>query len=434
MKSQITTAYILDTRRKKLDKTYPVKLRVTYQRKARFFGLQWKDKTPISMTKAQFKLMNDSHSRGTARDNRQHIESEENRAQKIIDSLQPFTFEAFERKFFDKNEAGDVLGMYRKIIADKRAAGRIGTAVTYECSLSSIIRFLYPEIGKLKKEERVAKEATLTLPFEQLTVAKLNEYKAHMSKQGISDASQGIYLRCLRAVFADAVKQGIVKGHYYPFGKDKIEIPQGSKRLIALTKDELKKIYNATVNDKDEIEGYCRDMFILSYSINGANLKDILRLKYSDIDRNIVTFIRSKTEHTRKKSKAVISCVLTPEALTIIERWGIKPIRPGNRIFDVLPDGITPEQEYKRTQNFIRLVNKYVQRIANRCEINKNVTTYTARHSYASTAIIEGLPVAYISQDLGHADLNTTMFYIERLETEEIKQARGRMSLTDASQ
>lgn len=88
-----------------------------------------------------------------------------------------------------------------------------------------------------------------------------------------------------------------------------------------------------------------RDMFMFSYFGSGINMKDILRLKYSNIDGEYIRFIRAKTHRTNRSNSTSISFHLTEELADIINRLGNRNKKPDSFIFPVLSDGISPHKE-----------------------------------------------------------------------------------------
>ena len=146
------------------------------------------------------------------------------------------------------------------------------------------------------------------------------------------------------------------------------------------------------------------------------NVKDIARLRYRHIEGSKLTFIRAKTQHTTRTNQKPIVVILTDEAQEIIERWGTEPVRPDAYVFGLLAERLDPEAERKAIKQITKQINKYVGRIAEAVGIEAHVTTYTARHSYATVLKRSGAPVEFISESLGHADIRTTENYLDSFE------------------
>jgi integrase len=212
----------------------------------------------------------------------------------------------------------------------------------------------------------------------------------------------------------------MIKEAQYPFGKGKYEIPIGNGRKMALTLQQIKQIISFT--DGTEATEHYRNLWFFSYLCNGINVNDLLKLKFSNIDNDEIHFYRSKTLHTSKEKKE-IDALLTSEMKQIIERWGNPDKSPDNYIFPFLVGYNTPMEQKKRIQDVTRRINKHLKIIGDRLEI-PSISTYTARHSYASVLKRSGANIAYISESLGHSNLKTTENYLASFEKEErIKNA-----------
>jgi len=118
------------------------------------------------------------------------------------------------------------------------------------------------------------------------------------------------------------------------------------------------------------------------------------------------------------KEKKEIEVLFTPEMGKIIERWGNPDKNPDNYLFPFLSENETPLEQKKRIQDITRRINKRMKKIGEKLGIS-GISTYTARHSYATVLKRSGANIAYISESLGHADLKTTENYLASFEREE---------------
>jgi integrase len=103
----------------------------------------------------------------------------------------------------------------------------------------------------------------------------------------------------------------------------------------------------------------------------------------------------------------------------ILDRWGNKPAYPDQYVFPILERGLTPEQEYFKIQWVTCQINKYIRVIAEKVGIKNKVTSYTARHSFATVLKRSGASIEFISESLGHSNLQTTENYLADFEIEE---------------
>lgn len=399
----ITTTILLDTRNKKKDYTYPVKLRVTYKRDQRYY------KTNYSFTKQDFEKISGDKPRGNYKDISIDLNQIETKAREVIKELPAFSFEAFDLIFrTKKDERNNVFYGFEKNIERLLSEGRLGTADSYKYSQNSIKGFI-------KKEK---------LLYTDVTPKFLDNYQRWMLDKGKSVTTIGFYLRCLRAIFNEAINTpGLVGKECYPFGKRKFEIPNGQNIKKAITLDEIKKIF-----DYESVEGSseqrAKDFWIFSYLCNGVNIKDIALLKYKNIDFNNekITFFRAKTERTTIVNIKPIVIVLLPEIKLIIDRWGNQPQYPDNYIFPILKSDYSIEQQYARIKQTVKDINKYIDRIAKVSGITKKITTYTARHSFSTILKRSGASLEFISESLGHSDIRTTESYLDSFEDDMKKE------------
>jgi len=212
----------------------------------------------------------------------------------------------------------------------------------------------------------------------------------------------------------------MVKREAYPFGKRKYAIPNSRNIKKALTKEEIKKIYDYDLPEGSDDQKW-RDLWIFSYLCNGINVKDIAKLKFIDIGEESITFIRSKTESTtRKKLKPVVASLSDP-IKAIINRWGNRRIKPDNYVFTFLQNGMTPMEEYKSIYNTNRTMNKHMKKIGREIGIIKNITSLTARHSFATILKKADAPIPFISEKLGHSSIPTTENYLDTFDMETTK-------------
>ena len=394
----ITTSVILDTRRAKQDGTFPVKIRVTHQRKQKYYAIG------LSLSEEDFEKVQSSKPRGEHKEQKIILNALEQRAIEVIKKLPDFSFEAFEKRFLEQKETGqDVFSFYERYIKKLRKEGRAGTASSYQTSLNSLKSF-HPK----------------KLPFGKANSDFLTAYEQWMLAKGKSATTVGIYIRPLRTLFNQALEEGIILKQDYPFGKRKYQIPAGRNIKKSLTLDDIQKIFS--YKPTTESEARSRDLWLFSYLCNGINVKDIARLRYRNIEADKIIFIRAKTERTAKKNLKPVVAILTPEAKEIIQRWGSRPESPENFVFGILTDGITPDRELRLVQQATKTINKYIKRISASVGIEKEVTTYTARHSFSTILKRSGAPMEFISESLGHQDLKTTEHYLDSFEDDVKKQ------------
>lgn len=396
-----TTSIILDTRRRKRNGTYPVKLRVTFLRRQKYYS------AGLSLRRSEFeKAILMPKPRGIHKDHFFTLSSIERKAKEIIDSLPAFSYELFERHFLTRgSEIDSVYSSYENYIEQLRKTGHVGTASTYECSCNSF--------------RRITGRTHLT--FSDVTVDFLKNYEQKMRENGNSVTTISMYVRCLRTLFNEAIDLGIIKREFYPFGRRKYLVPASQNIKKALPKSDIEKIfkYPAVPGSKEQ---WARDLWLFSYLCNGINIRDIVRLRFKDVREDKIVFIRSKTEHTSRGNLKPIVAILHPVALEIIERWGNSDKSPENYVFGIMEKDLSPAKELQRVKQTTKTVNKYLKRIAVSAGIMKHVTTYAARHSFSTVMKQSGASMEFISESLGHSDLRTTEAYLGSFDDSTMKE------------
>ena len=396
MQAANISAYI-DRAHPKQDLTCSVSIRVTHQRKRKYYP------TGISVQASDFDRAM-TGKRRTEGDTRlfKRINSFLSKAIDSAEALPVFTFTQFEEIYLNNREASDTVSFaFQKYIQELRDEKRIGTAISYECAKASIDKF---------------KQG---LRFADVTPALLRKYENWMYENGKTSTTVGIYLRSLRTIF----NRANIDKALYPFGEKngKYSIPISRNIKKALNPQEIGKIYHYEA-PSGSTEEMAKDYWIFLYLSNGMNVKDFCLLKRKNIDGDFITFIREKTKRSRKEKKTIYVS-LKPEIKAIILKWGQASINPETYIFPHLQKGMTPEQEKQTVHQLNKTVNKYMKRIAKALEINKPVTTYFARHSFATNLKNSNTPVPLISEMLGHSSIQTTENYLSGFEQEAIHKA-----------
>lgn len=229
------------------------------------------------------------------------------------------------------------------------------------------------------------------LPMVEIDEAFLKDFMESRLSDGKSVNTVAIDLRNIRAIFNKAIDDEIIQADLYPFRKFKIPSKKTSKR--SLTIKQLKTLYKAKLSGKEK---QSIDVFFLSFFLIGINMKDLFRLRPDNIRDGRIVYDRAKT-------KKEYSIKIEPEAMAIINRYKAKE---GEWLFTF------PEQ-YARTYEFNKAVNKFIRRVAVKKKINVPITTYYARHSWATIAYNNGIPKDDVRLALGHGAETVTDTYID---------------------
>ena len=384
----VTTTLVLDNRRKTDKGIYQIKIRITFNRKQKYYQTnyfaseyEYAELQKVSLTKKNKVI-------------KTQLEYLELKAKTIVQSLPYFSFEAFKQAFYNAsyNKLKTLESLYEDIIKKKMDDGDISTAVSYRSCF---------KILKLFKED---------VSFFDITPEFLRSLQKHMLSKNKSITTVGFYFRTLKSIMNIAIKEKLIPPEMYPFGRGKYIIPNSNNPKRALTKTEIQAFFEYLPAKEFSMEDRAKDFWILSYLCNGMNIKDILLLKKKDIKGQFLYFVREKTKNTSNNS-SYVDVPLLDDAKKIINKWGC--INEKNIfLFPFLKADMSEAQVYKIIQQFIKMTNKYNIIIGHSLGLSCKLTTYWARHSFSKAMADNGQPIMYISKCLNHKKITTTQNYL----------------------
>lgn len=182
-------------------------------------------------------------------------------------------------------------------------------------------------------------------------------------------------------------------------------------RKRALNIEQLRTVAEADLEDAPKL-GMARDLFILSYYLRGIPFIDLAYLRKTDIHDNVLCYHRSKTGR-------VLSITLEPWMWEIIERYRCENPDSPYLLRIIRNPGSIPE-ERRQYESALRLYNKHLYRLSLLLGLEVRLTSYVARHTWATLAYNEDIPVAKISAGLSHASEEITHTYLRSFSTEQL--------------
>ena len=374
-----------------------ISVRITYNRKKRYYP------TYIKLSVEDYQKAMGERPRKEFKEISMELKAFEQRAHDILKQIPNFSWEKFDALYYtDRSKSEHIETGYSRYIAKLQEEDRLGTASSYQSSISSLKKF------------------KSNLKYEDVTPSLLREYEKKMLGEGKSKSTIGIYLRPLRAIFNIAINDGLISRDMMPFGsrkKNLYEIPTSKNIKKAISIDKIGKIFKYEPANQREAE--YRDYWIFLYLCNGMNVKDMCLLKYKNVKGDTIEYIRAKTVNTKRETSPIVIAVL-PEVQSIIDKWGNKNISPDKYIFSHLIEGMTLKKQRAAIQQVTKQINKYIGRIAVALGIENKIRTYAARHSFASILKKEGKSTAYIRDSLGNSSVQTTERYLASIEVEEV--------------
>ncbi len=283
-----------------------------------------------------------------------------------------------------------------QIIANLSAQQKIGTAKYYRQISASIKRFV--KFYRNRDED---------FPLEEIDYNWLKKYELWYYSHNTAENSVNglaVYMRGIRAIINKAKKSKLLSYDHVPFYYYKIKTRKTSKRVIP--KKDLEKLKQATPNNGWQKRSI--DYFFASYFMWGISFIDLAYLKWEDISQNRITYVRRKT------NKEYSFGVIKPLQI-ILDKYRLVS---GNNdyIFGILDTEMSEAQKYRSAKNALKRYNKALKALSEQEGISPPITSYWARHTFATTLKRAGIPVAQIKEMLGHEKESTTQTYLDKFD------------------
>ncbi|MDE6392086.1 MAG: site-specific integrase [Muribaculaceae bacterium] len=279
------------------------------------------------------------------------------------------------------------------IIAKLRQNGRHRTCETYKSTLNSFRKFRQDD----------------DIMLDCLTSDIMESYEAWHHKRGVAPNTISFYTRILRAVYNRAVDDGIIEDRN-PFRHVYTGVDKTVKRALPLLS--IKRIKALDLSVTPSLD-YARDMFMMSFYLRGMSFIDMAFLKKTDLRNGCLTYRRRKTGQQ-------LMIEWTNEMQMILEKY------PENATDYLLPIIRNPGTNERCTyRNAGYNINHNLKKIAAMAGVTIPLTLYVARHSWASAAKSKGIPLAVISEGMGHDSEATTRIYLSSLDTSVVDRANS---------
>lgn len=272
------------------------------------------------------------------------------------------------------------------VLTALKKAGRIGTWSSYKDAVKAFENY----------------NGSRSLPFKQLTYEYLQGFETDHYSKGNNANGLGAYLRAIRAIYNKAKKAKIIDPKHYPFAEYKIGSEDTNKR--AIDKTYIEKIIDLKLEPGNRLYD-SRNYFVVSFMLYGMNFIDIAHLKPAHI-------LNGRVDYQRNKTTKHFDIKVTDELQKILDHY---IARKGKYIFPVITAEEDEVTTYFRIRNARKYYNEDLKEIAERCGIEKKLTSYVSRHSFATLARMSNVPIDAISAMLGHKSVKTTEVYLKGL-------------------
>lgn len=258
-----------------------------------------------------------------------------------------------------------------------------------------------------------------TMALEAIDLDYLKGLELYLRQRGNKDNSIATRFAIFKAIYNKAVKEGKVAVKQNPFSIYQVGSLWAKTRKRAIDKDDIQRLIDLEITEghTTEYRRLAKDLFLFSYFTAGMNFGDIARLRYKDI-------LRGRVNYSRHKTQKLLSFQLVPMALQILEKYGTAG-HGEDYIFTILNrhEHTSPQQIFNRLHKVLRKVNRELKVLGEMIGLGMPLTTYVARHTYATVLKRSGVSVALISESLGHSDLSTTQIYLDSFENSQIDAA-----------
>lgn len=244
----------------------------------------------------------------------------------------------------------------------------------YDCKKNRTAELYQTTYNKLLKFNKVDR-----LDFSQVNIQFLKNFEAYMINEKLEINTRSIYFRNVRAVFNEAIDNDVIGLELYPFRKFKIKTEETRNRDLSVI--QMRKLLGVELSGLEQMS---RDVFMFSFYTVGMNLKDIFFLEG----------MRNKRIHyNRAKTRRAQNLLLQPEAMEIVSRYESDS-----------PDFLLNFHiRYSDYNNFKKAVNKRLKTVAEKANVNEPLTSYYARHTWATIASDLGISEDTIRKALGHS-------------------------------
>jgi integrase len=323
---------------------------------------------------------------------------------KSLEDYGSFTVSDVIDAFRKKHESGLFCEFTFKIADKLHDLGKFGTSRAYTSADKSFSRFL---AGK-------------DIRLNRINASLMKEYEEYLYRSNCRKNTVSCYMRSLRASYNTAIREKLVTAKKEnPFGYVFTGNATTNKR--AINEQTIKRIC-ALGNKMDDnlsntaLQLSC-DLFMFSFFTQGMPFADMANLKWENI-------ISDHIQYSRQKTGQMICIKMEDCMLRIINKYAKKN---SGYIFPMLRECRTAESRWKKTQSALSTHNRYLKKLAKLAGIEETLTSYVPRHSWASIASAEGIPVATISRGMGHESEKTTRIYISRLDYSDVGEANHRI-------
>lgn len=304
-----------------------------------------------------------------------------------------YTVDDVTRKFLTSDTAVGYISYSRKLISDLRKIGKARLADHYTTALNRFMRFNGGE----------------DVLFDDFDADLMEKFECHLKEGRICLNSISYYMRNLRAIYNKAVESGLADSRN-PFRHVYTGVARTVKRAVAV---DVVKALRAMDLRGDDLSELARDLFMFSFYTRGMAIIDVAFLRKADLRDGILTYRRQKTGQR-------LSIRWEPQMQEIVNRHGDKD---SDFLFPLIDSGM-PDHRKQYQKAYTRL-NRHLKAIGRRLGLDTPLTYHRSRHSWASIARENNVPLSVICEGMGHDSEKTTRIYLASLDSSVVDKANS---------
>ncbi|OUP93282.1 site-specific integrase [Phocaeicola dorei] len=313
------------------------------------------------------------------------IDRDLDRLKKIIYKIDAecanYTVNEIIEKFYQTTADYSITDFFTQQIQKLKNDNRRGTARNYSKTLKSLKAFMKNT------------DSTFNIVTEQF----VESYNTFLIQRGVVRNTISFYMRIFRSVYNKAVTQKIIE-QTFPFKNVYTGVDRTRKR--AVTETVISQLLSIDLKKSKALQ-FARDLFIFSFYARGMAFVDIVYLKKSNIQNGYITYVRHKTGQE-------LTIRIETRLQNIINQYEKKD---SPYLFPIL-NTEDENKAYSQYEIALNYYNRQLKRLSKLLEPNINLSSYTPRHTWATTARNKNVPLSIISAGMGHSSEKTTLIIL----------------------
>ena len=296
-----------------------------------------------------------------------------------------------------------VVAFMKQVADGLQMEGNFGTAHVYRSSLNAIIAY----------------HGKGDFTFNEVTPEWIKGFEIHLRGRGCSWNTVSAYLRTFRAVYNRAVDcRGAV---YVPHLFRSVYTGTRADRKRALDTEDIQKVFTKLPQSPAVTSDIRRaqELFVLMFLLRGLPFVDLAYLRKSDLRDNVITYRRRKTGRP-------LSVTLTSEAMAILKRYMDRD-SSSPYFFPLLNSREGTKEAYHEYQLALRNFNRQLMLLGEMLGLGDKLSSYTARHTWATTAYYCEIHPGVISEAMGHSSITVTETYLKPFQNKKIDEANKKV-------